>query len=354
MGGYVTVGPGYQFNQFNEFSEYNPITGKVIREIQQNDVRHIQIDSFYFDSITHNEWTKLNEQIFRYKPGIMLRFFGYGTGLIDLSILKYLTNVENLCIDGATVQNQECLAELPKLKQLTYETANADNYGVFNKMTAELETLTIGCEEAKFANTDLSPLVRFKKLKSLFLIGHNKNLPALIPEFQLLEQFIIKKVKPIADINFVAKLPKLKKLHIKGGSIKNLDIIGSLTRLEYLELYNTSCIENLDFIKNITHLRELFLQSINKPVAFPDVSKLKKLKTIELWWVKNLRNLKALEKTTSVKDFTCREITGQEPEDFIPVLKNKTIKNIDILFPTDKKRNELELLFKKYGRKNDA
>lgn len=354
MGGYVSVGPGFMFNMFNDLRGDENLTDDLIKQIRANNVQHIQVNYIDLEKFSTKTWQKLNKEVFAHKPGIYLRLFGYGSGLIDLSMLKHLDKVENLAIDGATVQNAEYLGALPRLTQLTYETANPESYEVFNNVNANLQKLIIGCEEAKYAKTDLSPLLRFKKLDYLFLIGHNKNLADIIPQFVLLEELILKKIKTIRDINFVTKLPALKKLHIKGGSIKNLDVLSELTDLGYLELYNAAAIENLDFLKQLANLNELFLQSINTPTAFPDLRKLKNLKRIELMSLKRLKDFSGLEHVPNLQKFICEEIKEQEPEDFIPLLKNKSIKYYNILFPTDKKREQLETLFAEYGKKNRA
>ncbi len=58
--------------------------------------------------------------------------------------------------------------------------------------------------------------------------------------------------------------------------------------------------------------------------------------------MKNIRDFSALENLNTLKEFACREMTTNEPSDFLPVLRNKNIEKTEIWFLKEGKRKEMQ------------
>jgi len=97
-------------------------------------------------------------------------------------------------------------------------------------------------------------------------------------------------------------------------------------------------------------LEHIFLQTVNKITSFPKLNTNCKLRKIELWYMKNIRDFSTLENLSTLKEFACREMTTNEPNDFLPVLRNKNIEKIEIWFLKEGQRKELQKLYEAHDK----
>lgn len=347
MGSYIQNSGKFLFNSRNNLIDSDDyLTEELIQIILNNNVNYIQI--YLGNKLKVKTYETLNERIFKIKPHIHLRLYGWAE--LDLKILDSLTHVQCLGIDNVNVKNEVGFCALTQLKELSFGSHNSTHYDFLEYLPATLEKLRIEPEDAANFKADIQPIKRFKNLQWLFILGHYKKLDETILSLPNLETLVLSKIKNIKDIDFVKNLAALKKLHLKSISIKNADVLAQLNQLKFLELYKIDCIQNLDFITHMTSLEHLFLQSMNKIQAFPALPESCKLRKIELWYMHQLRDFTALTNLKSLEAFACREMTKHEPEDFIPVLKNKHVKLFDIWFLTEIKRKGMNALFEAHGR----
>lgn len=350
MGGYIHSKPQYRFNSYNQIDSESMLTEELIKEILNNNVTSIQINGF--DKVSTKTFEILNQNIFSVKPVIKLRLYGYPE-IIDLKILKNLTNVEHLSLDDLEVKNEQYFSELKKLKSLSLSTKNISNYDFLNLLNPNLEELSILPDEIKLYKSDISSIIRFKKLKSLYILGHYKNIETTVSKLENLEVLVLSKIKTVKNLDFITSLKKLKYLHIKSLPLNNFDALQSLKKIKFIEFYKVENLENLEFINKIESLEHLFLQTVNKITSFPKLQSNCKLRKIELWYMKNIRDFSGLENLKTLKEFSCREMKNNEPIDFLPILKNQSIQKSDIWFLKEGQRQEMEKLYAKYDKKNE-
>ncbi len=345
MGTHIHVTPQYKFNNNNQIDSDNLLTEELIKEVLDNSVTRIQI--CLYTKIPAITYEVLNDKILALKPEIELRIYG---GQIDPKHLNKLTNVTNISIDYASFSKAPSFESMKNLTSLAIEIDDLADYNFLNTVTETLTSLSISSYATEFDKIDISVIQRFKELKFLYISGHYKNTVSLISNFENIETLVLRKIKTIEDLNFVTNFKKLKKLHIKSLPIKNFETLSQLKQLEFIEFYNIKNLNTLDFINDMDSLDHIFLQSANNITGFPKLKSTSKLRKIELWYMKQMKDFSPLENLHSLKEFVCREMTLNEPNDFLPILKNNHIEKIYIWFLKEKQRQEMNKLFQQYNK----
>ena len=348
MGGYIHSTPQHKFNDFNEICSESMLTEELIQEILNNNVLHIQINSF--SKVSKKTYEILNDRIFSIKPEIGLRLYGWGEKMTDLSTIGKMTNLQHLSIDNIEVINEHSISNLKNIKSLSLATKNITNYDFLNNLNENLEELSIIADDEKQHKVAISQISRFKNLKSLTVLGHNKNIEQIISQLENLEILILCKIKSIKNLDFVKSLKKLNYLHLKSIPLTDFDALESFKNLKFIEFYKVENLDNLDFINKMESLEHIFLQTVNKIKGFPKLHTTCKLRKIELWYMKNIKDFTSLEDLHSLKEFSCREMTTNEPNDFLPVLKNKNIEKIAIWFLKEGQRKEMQRLYEEHNK----
>lgn len=195
----------------------------------------------------------------------------------NLQILKELLNLRSLSIGIYELQDTEIL--------------NSDN---LQHLTELIVT------ETKTKAFNLDYLRHFRKLKSLRIGGHTKNIDAVgeLSELELLTLNSIKKV----PVNFINRLKKLKTLNFLLGGRDNLNEIEQ-NEIENLDIVWVRGFNDLSFISKFPKLKtlkiedEIQLPKVHFDNIFPGLTDLKILncKALEtITGLKNLPNLSSL------------------------------------------------------------
>ncbi|CAN5462499.1 hypothetical protein BH10BAC2_BH10BAC2_26070 [soil metagenome] len=326
------------------------ITDELIEDILSKPPERIQIGWSSVNELSNKSWKILNEKIFAKNNNIALRIFG--SHFIDGKILKYLDNVKLLSLETDTkVNNPANITALSQLKELTFFGEEQIDFSFFKSLGDKLTDLYIGTHKKAFYKTDITQVSCLENLTGIFIDGYNKNLPDIFSNFKLLESVVLRYVSGINSPDFLVKLPLLRKLHIKSGGFKDLKILGQLYTVQLLELWNTRSIKSIDFISTMKRLQYLSLESVNGPTKFPEIDQIPQLRKIRMLSVKNLNDFSSLANTKSVVDFLCITVGNQLPSDFIPVMQNPHITNVGLSADKVSLHNELEALCKKYNKK---
>lgn len=343
MGGWI------ENKVFFSFKEDNEITDSKINEILSENTDRVQVD-FYRQTLTPDAWKRLNE-VFRQKPEIGLRLYG---GLdTDLSILQYMPDIQNLSIESDEVRNVEQLITLKDLKLLAFYVRNHADFKFFNMLQSPVEKLYLGTDEPKSAKYDISAITHLEQLNFLRIERYNKQLPEIIPQFKHLEELSLRSVAKLNDIEFIAQQKSLLKLRLDACGIDNYEPLAQMSRLKALSMWRPVKLQTLDIVSEMTGLQFIFLQTVNNPTVFPNIDRLTKLRRIVMYAMKSIRDFIAFENTTSLKEFCFYETSTQQPEDFIPVFKNKSIEKINIWSLKSSYRTQLENLMAQYGRQRE-
>lgn len=341
MGGWVANKVFFTFRQDEDVNE------KVISEILTKETDRIQVDANW-NNITPKIWRKLNDVIFKIKPEISLRIYGYED--LDLKFLENLPDLQNISLEVNTIKNEQSLAQLSHLTRLVLFVKEHPNFDFFHSFVSSLEYLYLGTDDAKQAKVDISSITKFKELKQLTLVRQSKNLQNIIPQFRELKELTLNSVGGMNDIRFISEMKNLHKLGLNNCGINNYDSLSDMAQLKCLSMWKASKLQTLDVLSEMKGLQFLFLQTVNNPIAFPDISKLEKLRRIVLYAVKQIRDFNPIIESQSVKEFAFYEIKNQEPEDFEPILKNKNIEKAYLWSFHTGYRKRMDELMAKYGR----
>ena len=335
--------------KYFEIKQDSEITEKIIQDILAENTDRIQVRLNKLQ-LTEQGWRTLNDQIFKIKPSIKLRLYS-GTEL-DLGFLQHLPDLESLSFELHTIQNGAEIGHLKKLKNFSL-ISNQTDFSFLDNLESPLESLFIATDERKYAKVDISVIQKFKQLKSLTIWRYNKSLDRIVTELPELEALNLTSVSGLKSIDFIAEKQTLKKLQLNSCGIDDYEPIKKLKNLKALGLWKATKLEDLDFISALTQLQYLFLQTVNHPTKFPNIDHLNKLKRVVLYSVKSISDFSTLSDTKHLKEFGFYDVQGQKPQDFLPIIRNKSIEKVYLWYFKSGLRNEVEQLLAANGRQNE-
>ncbi|MGI4866097.1 MAG: hypothetical protein ACRYFZ_19390 [Janthinobacterium lividum] len=185
---------------------------------------------------------------------LCIRFYGHYSKTFDCKILRRIPNVKCLYTDCLTsVKNLHILTELENLKILSigvFEITDPEILGSNN--FRNLTELIIA--ETKTQALNLGHLEQIKKLRSLRIGGHTKNIEA-IGNLAELESLSLNSVKKV-PVTFINKLKALKSLEFLLGGRCDLNEIEE-NEIERLDIIWVRGFNDLSCISNFPKLREL-------------------------------------------------------------------------------------------------
>ena len=253
-------------------------------------------DKSYTDKIL----VDINEICSKFDESLCIRFYGHYSKQFDCKTLQKIPNAKCLYIDCLqSADNLQIVKQLSNLKSLSLGIYELKDTEILN--SDNLKNLTdLIVTDTKTKAFNLEHLRQFRKLKSLRIGGHTKNIDA-VGELSELEFLSLNSVKKV-PVNFINKLKKLKTLNfILGGrdnlneieenDIENLDIV-------WVRGFNDlSCISKFQKLKTLKIEDEIQLRKVHFDNIFTDLTNLKILncKTLEtITGLKNLLNLSSL------------------------------------------------------------
>lgn len=251
------------------------------------------VDKSYTDKILAD----VNELCLKFDESLCIRFYGHYTNQFDCKILEKIPNVKCLYIDCLqSADNLEVLKKLSELKSLSLGVFELQDTEILN--FDNLKNLTeLIVTDTKTKGFNLDYLRQFKKLKSLRIAGHTKNIDA-IGELSELEYLSLNSIKKV-PVNFINKLKKLKTLDFILGSRENLNEIEE-NLIENLDITwvrgfnDLSCISKFPKLKTLKVEDEIQLPKIHFENIFPDLTDLKILNCKTLETIVGLKNLPQL------------------------------------------------------------
>ncbi|MBI4946607.1 MAG: hypothetical protein HY840_09420 [Bacteroidetes bacterium] len=251
------------------------------------------VDKSYTDKILAD----INELCSKYDERLCIRFYGHYSKQFDCKVLQKIPNVKCLYIDCLqNADNLQILKELPNLKSLNIGIYELQDTEILNADNLKDLTELIVCD-TKTKAFNLEYLRQYKKLKSLRIGGHTKNIDA-VGELSELEFLSLNSVKKV-PVNFINKLKKLKTLNFILGGRDNLNEIEE-NEIENLEIVwirgfsDLSCLSNFPKLKTLKIEDEIQLPKIHFDNIFPDLTDLKVLNCKTLETITGLKNLPKL------------------------------------------------------------
>lgn len=330
--------PTGQYEIFSGFSKR-----ELRRLVSNKTVKHIQ----FSNPLSQREINRLEKIVFSERPDISLRVYGFYSSKCDLTFLEQIPSLKRLsidCLHNAT--GIEVVTKLKDLEMLGIGIFNLDNFDFLSEVNPNLKELLLHSTKSKKPKIDV--ISRFKGLEYLYLEGQQKGIES-ISSLEHLKEIVLRSIST-SNLEFLKNKSELWSVDIKLGGIKNFDALKSLPSLKYLELWQIRGLSDLSFISNLESLQHLFIQSLKQVTEVPDTSGLKNLRRIYLENLKGLENLETLEFTPNLDEFIYVLAQNQQPQNLLPILKNKSVKKVLCRFGSDKKNNEFDQLADDYGK----
>ena len=187
-----------------------------------------------------------------------------------------------LYVYGRASRDLDFLQYFPTLRRLHVALYELDDIAGFAWLKGGLEELTFGETKKKFPLRFIATLPR---LKTLFLVGHKK------------------------DLDSLRCLAELTSLGLSGITLPDLTVLLPLTKLRKLSLLLGGT-TNLAALSGLPELEDLFLMRITKLADLGVLSALRNLKTLRLDWMRNVTSLPSLAGLARLDDVTLDTMKG--------------------------------------------
>ncbi len=328
------------FNDRIDISE--SVTGEEIQAlIEDKELKVLQCSS----PLTSRSWKLLNDEFFTRRPEVELRVYGFYSSVCDFVFTSGMNNVHHFsadCLmDGLGVEH---IAAMENLESLGIGIFHLNSFRFLDVVTPRLKRLFLGRTQSH--KPDLAPLSRFTFLEKIYIEGQQRNIE-VISQLENLQDVTLRSIST-PDVSYLTPLRHMWSLDIKLGGIKNLDATKGMENIKYLELWQIKGLSDIGFISTLTGLQYLFLQSLRQVAALPSLNRLGKLRRIHLENMKGLKEIGSLESAPALEEFAHWYAQNMQPEDYLPLLRNPSLKRAAVGFGSERKNSRFSELLKEY------
>lgn len=158
-----------------------------------------------------------------------------------------------------------------------------------------------------------------RQLERLHLEGQPKDLDCLQAAVEL-QRMTLRSVK-IPDLSLLEPLKRLWWLSLKLGSTSGLQPLSRIGKLKYLELWMVNGVTELEPLGEVRSLQFVYLQALRRVAALPSCSGLVNLRTLVLDTMKGIRDLSPLREAPRLENLAVISAMHMQPSDFA-CLKN--------------------------------
>ena len=297
--------------------------------------------------LNNSEIDNIERIVLARRPDIELRVFGHYTLTCDLSFLERTPSVQKLSADCLMrAVGIDAVTKLENLNELSIGIYGLDNFCFLTRIPSTITKLGLHLTFSK--KPSIAAVERFKDLKHLYLEGQKKGIES-IRSLSNLEKIVLRSIST-PDVSYLEDLEKLWSVDVKLGGIKNFDALTTLRNLKYLELWQVLGLSDLSFISKIPSLQNLFIQALKQVTELPSFDNSSRLRRIYLENLKTLTDLSSLEFAPNLEEFSYVLAMNQKPENMLPVLLNKNVRNVGCWFGSDKKNRQFAQLAEAYGK----
>jgi hypothetical protein len=301
----------------------------------------------FSNPLSKQETCLLETVLFSKRPDILLRIYGHYGKVCDLTFIELLPSLRKISADCLMeAKGIESVTKLKNLDVLGLGIFNLDNFDFLEYIDPEIKELYLHQTRSKKPRIDI--IGKFSNLEFLYLEGQQKGIEA-IQHLHKLKKIILRSIST-NNVDYLIGLQDLWSADIKIGGIKSFDGLLTLPKLKYLELWQIRDLKDLSFISELTTLQNLFIQSLKQLQRLPNFSKLASLKRIYLENLKELTDLSTLKTAPALEEFIYVLAQNQEPENLIPVLESQSLKKIFCKFGSDKKNDKFDKLVTLYKK----
>jgi len=108
-------------------------------------------------------------------------------------------------------------------------------------------------------------------------------------------------------------------------------------------------LSDIHVISSLRGLQYLFLQSLSQVTALPALDSLGKLRRICLENMKGVFEISRLEFTPALEEFVHWSARNMQPEDYLPLLRNPSVKRVAVSFGSVRKDQQFNKLLCEHG-----
>jgi hypothetical protein len=285
----------------------------------------------------------LEREILRKRQDFEVRFYGFYRSECDLGFLQFIPSVSKLvvnCLSGP-VENVERIGDLQRLTSLTVGITQLRDFSFLERLPPLLDTLDL--EEAQSKNLSLKALVRFPRLRRLYIERHHKDLE-LIGTLPNLHSLVLRSIT-VPSLSFLTSLSSLRVLNLKLGGTTNLDALSELLNLRELELWQIRKLEDIRVVARIPRLETLMLQDLPNVAEVPSLASCSSLKSVFIRHLKSLADLSAIAEAPNLEHFALTGPSKCLPGAFKPFVNHKTLKDIWVGLGSFKRNRAVDKMF---------
>jgi hypothetical protein len=270
----------------------------------------------FVSPLTEKDHVKLARFLAAY-PDTPLRIYGqYSNPLPNLSFLRHYRFLSGFEVDVFHLESTDGIDHLPST--LKY----------------------LGFGQTKSKNISLEFLLRFPRLKELYLEGHTKNIE-VVSNLSNLERLTLRSIT-LPDLTLLLPLRQLWSLDIKLGGTKDLRLLPKVGSLKYLELWMIKGLQDLSAVAEIITLQNLFLQALKNVTSLPSFRNLQQLTRVTLDTMKGITDLCPIAEAPALEELLVFAANHLQPAALRPFIGHLTLKAATIDLGSIRKNEETQ------------
>lgn len=278
-------------------------------------------------SLTKEEVKELNKY-FDENPDKPLRLYWFEEDNNDFSFLRDL-RIKKLQVDYSKLSNLDFLSYFPDLETFDISELRGDFDLSPISSLSNLKVLNLDLRTVK-KTADLSHIKDLTNLEELYLAGKFKK-NSLQLNYEKLKVF-----SPHSAFDNFGELSKLKHLEVlqlfsqKVTSLEGVDTITTLKKvmLHQLKIEDQ---ETLSPVFRLPNLEQLSIAYAKNIIDFFFIQNESRLKSLYLWSLNGLESIQGIEKLVALETYShCGDHTNKNTINFAPLLKLKTLKNVEV------------------------
>ena len=210
---------------------------------------------------------------------------------------------------------------------MSFELPNTAPKDLLSHLPESIEDLGLAPDDRTSADIDLRSLTHFPRLSSLRIDAYERGLGELLPALTGLHRLNLRSAKKLTDIESLGGLTELRRLALHQlGAVSDLSPLARLPKLRTLGLWRLPKIDDLSTLSKLGALEVLVVEALNAVERFPDAEEMRALRFVTLAAMKALQDFSGLERAPALEELVFQKADHQRPEDFVPVLRNRSLR----------------------------
>jgi hypothetical protein len=199
----------------------------------------------------------------------------------------------------------------------------------------------------KSSKLSLKILAGLPDLQDLFIEGHKRDIET-ISKLSRLEAITLRSITA-PDLDFLVPLKRLWSVEVKLGGSKNLEALTRLPRLKYLELWRVNGLSDLSILSRLPSLQNVFLQDLSSVTALPDLAGNLGLRRLHIENLKRLTDISTVKTAPKLVEYIHTHARHLDPQDFTGLADSPAIRRVCVGFGRTRQNEEFDAWAKSKG-----